>query len=75
MFFESMWIADAPCPKLLLSIEETRRALGDVSRTTIYSLAAQGKIRIVKMGRRSFTVSAEVRAYVDSLPSLSGTGA
>jgi excisionase family DNA binding protein len=60
-----------PVPAKLLSVEEGRRIIG-VGRTTLYALVAEGRLRLVKIGRRSFLVAAELEAFVASLHSLNG---
>jgi excisionase family DNA binding protein len=61
----------SPVPARLLSVEEGRRVLG-VGRTTVYALVAEGRLRLVKIGRRSFLVAAELDGFIASLPSVRG---
>jgi hypothetical protein len=61
----------SPVPVKLLSVEKGRRVIG-VGRTTLYALVAHDKLRIVKIGRRSFLLADELEAFVASLPSLHG---
>lgn len=41
-----------------------------VSRSALYRLAADGKIRMVKMGARTLVDAASVRAFLATLPAL-----
>jgi hypothetical protein len=52
---------------VLLSNEETRRAIGGISRTALFEEARAGRLRPVKIGRRALYVADEVRAYVETL--------
>lgn len=51
----------------LLSIEETSRALGGVSRATVYRLIDAGELERVKLGRRALVPAESVRSYVARL--------
>ena len=44
----------------LISIEETRRQLGGTSRSNVYKLIAERKLKTVKLGRRRFIVAASI---------------
>jgi excisionase family DNA binding protein len=39
-------------PERLLSVDEARRAMGGIARSTLYDLIAHGKIRSLAIGRR-----------------------
>ena len=49
------------------SILEAARLAG-CCRSTIYSLMGEGRIRAVKLGRRTLVDLRSVRAYLDTLP-------
>jgi hypothetical protein len=51
----------------LLSLRDASAYLG-VPLAAVYDLAALGKIRLVKRGRRTQAVTASLNAYVDDLP-------
>jgi hypothetical protein len=51
----------------LLSLRDASAYLG-VPLAVIYDLAALGKIRLVKRGRRTQAVTASLNGYVDELP-------
>jgi excisionase family DNA binding protein len=51
----------------LLSINATRRELGDRSRSTVYELIDQGEIEAVRAGRRRLVVGASIDRYVAKL--------
>ena len=53
--------------RLLLTIDETRDALGGIGRTKVYELAAEGEIVKVNVGTRGFITAESVAAYVDRL--------
>jgi hypothetical protein len=46
--------------RALYPIKEARSLLGSISTATIYRLAAKGKIKITKVGDRSFISAAEI---------------
>lgn len=52
---------------LLHTVPDARRLLGDLGHTKFYELVAEGRIRIVKIGRRSYVAHTELERYVDSL--------
>ena len=54
-------------PPLLFSIEDARRELGDIGKTTIFAMISAGQIEAVKVGRRTMVVGESCRAYVESL--------
>jgi hypothetical protein len=54
-------------PKLI-SINEGRAMLGGLGRTRIYELIAIGDLPVVKVGRRTFFVEADLIAFVERLP-------
>ena len=60
-----MSITDAG--KLAYSMEEAGRAIGR-SRSTIYDLVHQGKLRAVRSGGRTLIPRESLEAYVDGLP-------
>ncbi len=51
-------------PPLLLGIPETCARLG-ISRSSVYVLIGQGRLRVLKIGRRTLVPDAECRAFVD----------
>lgn len=56
---ENNFSAQAPV-RALYPIGEARRLLGGISAATVYRLAAGGKIKITKVGDRSFISAAEI---------------
>lgn len=52
--------------KQLLDIDEVVAEVG--SRTTLYGLIGEGKIRAVKIGARTKIVAASLREYIAGLP-------
>ena len=46
---------------LLVSIKETQRLLGGISRRTIYLMASDGEIEFVKVRGRSFVRISQIR--------------
>lgn len=49
---------------LCLTVKETKKALG-LGATTIYSLIGEGKLKTVKIGRRTLIKTDSIRALVD----------
>ena len=45
--------------------------LSGISRSTIYRLAGEGRIRILKIGRTSLVDMASVWAFIETLPEAS----
>ena len=56
-----------PTEKLAYTLEEATQ-IGLPCRSRIYELAAAGKIRLVKDGKRSLILAEEARRYIASLP-------
>ncbi len=50
--------------KALFTISEAREQLGGISHSKFYDLVAKGEINIVKIGRRSYLTSEEIRRFV-----------
>ena len=55
-----------PAP-LLHSINDACRMLGDSGRNTVYNLINDGRLTMVKLGRRSFITHDSIVAFVESL--------
>lgn len=55
--------------RFLHSIRDAREKLGGIGHTKFYSLVAEGKIKIVKIGRRSFITDDELNACVQRITS------
>ena len=53
----------------LYSIQDATRLMS-VSRSSLYYLIAAGKIRPIKIGRRTLIPDQEIRRYVESLITL-----
>lgn len=51
----------------LLSVEETRIALGGIGRTQVWKLHKAGELTSVRIGKRLFFTVASIDAYVDRL--------
>ncbi len=52
---------------LLIPIKESRRLLGGIGHSKFYEEVAAGRLRLIKMGRRSFLSPDEIRRYVAAL--------
>ena len=61
-----MDVTNQPQP-LLYSINETCRVLGNSGRNTVYNLINDGRLTMVKLGRRSFITHDSIVAFVESL--------
>ncbi len=48
----------------LNAIDEAQRALGGVSRQTVYNLIARGDLQRVNLGRRAFVTGASLEALI-----------
>ena len=58
---------NAPDARLLVSVNDTRRLLGNISRTTVYELVARGELVKVNIGRAAFITAKSIEEYVDRL--------
>jgi hypothetical protein len=58
---------NTPDDRLLVPINDTRRLLGNISRTTVYELVARGEIVKVNIGARGFITAKSLADYVDRL--------
>jgi hypothetical protein len=47
-------------PDRLLSIEQARQAMGGISRSTLYTQMAAGRVRTLKIGRRRLVPSSAI---------------
>ncbi len=67
-------IADPNLPgstdRALYPIPEARRLLGGISHSCFYELIKQEKLKLSKIGRRSFVSSAEINRFLDELEAL-----
>jgi len=52
-------------PKLLLTRDETRAALGGVSLSTIDDLERRRQLRAVRIGRRVFFLQTEIDRFIE----------
>jgi excisionase family DNA binding protein len=52
---------------MLYSLDDAAKVLGGMSRSTLVRLIRVGKIKKVKIGRRTYIADTELRRYVDSL--------
>jgi len=55
---------------LIHSIPATQHLLGDIGRTSTYELIAKGKIKKVKINKRTFITDTSIRAYVRELEKI-----
>ena len=51
----------------LYPVGEAQAKLGDISHTTFYELVKAGRIRTVKLGRRTFVTADEIDRFAASL--------
>ena len=66
-------IAPPPAERVTTTLAETARLTG-LSRSELYRLLAQGRLRAVKANRRTLILWDSVREYLDSLPSATFRG-
>ena len=57
----------SPSEQLLNSVPRARAVLGDIGHSKFYQIVASGQLKLVKIGRRSFVTSDELRRYVNAL--------
>lgn len=50
---------------ITMSINDATKALG-VGRTTVYSLIGQGRLEVIKLGRRTLVKADSIRRLVDA---------
>lgn len=58
----------------LVSIPDTRRALGGIGHTTVYELINRGEIVKVNLGRRSFITAQSLGEYIERLTASATVG-
>ena len=59
---------EAPEVKPLIhDVPTSRKILGDIGHTKFYDEVRTGKIKLVKIGKRSFCTDAELARYVEAL--------
>lgn len=49
----------------LVSLDETRAALGDISRTTLWRLIRDGALSTVAIGSRRFVRATEISRFIE----------
>ncbi len=49
------------------SVPVSRKLLGDIGHTKFYDEVRSGKIKLVKIGKRSFCTDAEIARYIAAL--------
>ena len=52
------------------TIDAARERLGNIGRTTVYGLIADGKLDAVKLGSRTLITAASVESLLQSLPRI-----
>jgi excisionase family DNA binding protein len=57
-------------PPLLVDIPQTRYLAGGISVSEVYALIRAGRLRAVKLGRRTFIHRSSVEALVAGLPEV-----
>ena len=65
---------DVSSGQLLIPVKECRRQLGGIGNTKFYEEVAAGRLKLIKMGRRSFATPAELKRYVVALQENAATG-
>jgi hypothetical protein len=56
-----------PRQRLLVPIDDSCAALGNIGRTTLYELVKQRHLTKVNIGRRGFITAESLASYVDRL--------
>lgn len=67
-----LFATGAPLPMRALSVEQVLAITG-ISRPTFYEHAFAGRIKARKLGRRTIVMESDLRAYLESLPTLEGS--
>ena len=55
--------------KILYALPDAREQLGGMSHSKLYQLVNAGKLRLVKIGRRSYLTHGEMHRFAASLES------
>jgi excisionase family DNA binding protein len=55
--------------RLAYALQEARRQLGDIGRTTLYDLIKSGELKAVKVGRRTLITHEALQEYLKAKPS------
>jgi hypothetical protein len=53
--------------KQLYSIRDTQKILGGISRATLYRIVKDGRLKLVKVGSRSFCPNSSICAYLEEI--------
>jgi len=57
-------IEDPTLPKMAYTVEETAEVL-NIGRTLAYALAAEGRLRVIHLGRKILVPVTEIQAFLD----------
>lgn len=61
-------VAATPVPdRRLLTVDETMEQLGGTSRSNLYALFAAGRLKPIKLGRRTYVASDDLARFLDEL--------
>jgi excisionase family DNA binding protein len=60
--------AEPDAPRGAYTVKTACRRLGNIGRTTVYGLIADGKLEAVKLGSRTLITAASIDALLASLP-------
>jgi len=53
--------------RAMYPVEETRERLGGIGHSTFYELVKAGRIRTVKLGRRTFVMADEIDRFLATI--------
>ena len=56
-----MTVSEQTVQRLLHPVDDARHALGGISRATFYQMVKDGRIRLTKIGKRSFVSDPELK--------------
>ena len=63
-----MTVSEQSVQRLLHPVNDAREALGGISRATFYEMVKDGRIRLTKIGKRSFVSDPELKRAAGVAP-------
>ncbi len=63
-----MTVSEQTLQRLLHPVDDARHALGGISRATFYEMVKDGRIRLTKIGKRSFVSDPDLRRAAGVAP-------
>lgn len=63
-----MVVSEQTVQRLLHPVDDARHALGGISRATFYEMVKDGRLRLTKIGKRSFVSDPELKRVAGIAP-------